>query len=638
MATDTNAQYNQLAWQLEQLKQEYYNQGGTGLIGGGNLLKEIEFKQGSAEVLGQIQKIQAQMEKMEPTLSGNPQDYIQAPINVQNDSQELQSLLDSGVPQTDPRAQALIQDIQQQQKLVDEQTSYNNQLQSLRSNAQNYIKQQKQTTATEQAANKAIGETESQIAKLQNQKIVAQAAGQNTSAIDKQIATLQAQNAKEQTQYFNAKSAATPLGSGQVKEPAAQAAANAVEGTQSPLANGGKPGKGAPQIGTKGAGTNAGAGVGGTAGGSGTGTSASGVSGTQTGGGEYVTNKGILNYQGSPYTGEYQGKYYNQGKLETAAQVKQDFIDQYGDQAKFATSVPELNALLTKAINGNWSATKFATEFQNTQWAQQHPGGAGLAAIKQATTPELYQQEYTAAYNRATQLANQLGIKLSAQQLGGPIAGTVDQNAVKNGQDITNWILQNSQSGYSVTDQQIQQRMAQYGTIDPTTGPGGAIKQFSNSLQSLAKQYGVLGQYSPSGSTSFFDNYAVQQAQKGLNLSDPAASADLEQQFKTAAMATYKPYAEQIANGAKVSDLASPYINTLSSLLEVDPNNIQLGSATGYGAMISKAMMGDANGQPVNPYDFASQVRSQPEWLNTQNAHQTILGGVDQLIQKMGLG
>ena len=106
--------------------------------------------------------------------------------------------------------------------------------------------------------------------------------------------------------------------------------------------------------------------------------------------------------------------------------------------------------------------------------------------------------------------------------------------------------------------------------------------------------------------------------------------------YKTAAVNTYKPFADQINAGMKVSDLASPYINTLSNLLEVSPSDINLGASSGYGAMISKAMMGDANGQVTNPYDFANQVRSQPEWLNTQNAHQTILGGVNQLISKMG--
>jgi hypothetical protein len=409
--------------------------------------------------------------------------------------------------------------------------------------------------------------------------------------------------------------------------------------TTSPLANGGKPGPEAPVIDeTK---TNTPAEPAKTETAEPYGVSGGELnSGASAGGGTYEMVKGRLTYQGQDYSGEYQGKYYNQGKELTPAEVKQQFLSQYAEQAKFIQSVPELSNLLDKAIANNWSSTEWATQFAGSQWAQAHPGNIGLAEIQRISTPEQYNLNYNQAYDKASTLASQLGIQLTPNQLGKKIDSSaigqvqnVDQDAINKGQDITNWILQNP----NASDQQIQQRMAQYGTLNPQA-LGGTIKAQSNALQTLAEQYGVLGQYAPAGTsgagTNYFDQYALKMAAGAAGYDQNTAG----QQFKTAAMATYKPYAEQIANGAKVSDLASPYINTLSSLLEVDPSNIQLGSATGYGAMISKAMMGDANGQPINPYDFASQVRSQPEWLNTQNAHQTILGGVDQLIQKMGLG
>lgn len=352
-------------------------------------------------------------------------------------------------------------------------------------------------------------------------------------------------------------------------------------------------------------------------------------------GGTYKTVKGVLNYQGNPFTGEYQGKYYSNGKLETPAQIKADFMAKYGEQAKFIASVPELSNLLTKAISQNWSPTQWSAQFANTQWAQAHPGDIGLAEIKRISAPEQYNNEYNAAYNRATQLANQLGVKLTPQQLGASITPDklgavtqVDQNAVNSGQDITNWILQNP----NATDAQITQRMAQYGTLDPAA-KGGTIAAQSQQLAQLAQQYGVSGFHSPDGKdTSFFDKYALNIAQ-----GTPGYDANtLEQQFKTEAMNTYKPFADQIAQGAKVSDLASPYTSLVQSLLEVSPSDITLGATTGYGAMIAKAMQGDANGQAVDPYTFASQVRSQPEWLNTQNAHQTLLSAGNQLIAKMG--
>ena len=93
----------------------------------------------------------------------------------------------------------------------------------------------------------------------------------------------------------------------------------------------------------------------------------------------YSITKGVLNYQGTPFNGEYNGKFYNQGKVQTDAQVKQDFMTKYASQAKLIQAVPELSNLLTQAINQNWSKDQWTTQFSNTQWAQQHPGDAGLA-------------------------------------------------------------------------------------------------------------------------------------------------------------------------------------------------------------------------------------------------------------------
>ena len=362
------------------------------------------------------------------------------------------------------------------------------------------------------------------------------------------------------------------------------------------------------------------------------------AAGLSTTGGTYKTVKGILNYQDNPYSGEYQGKYYSNGKLETTAQIKSDFMAKYGEQAKFIASVPELGNLLTTAIAQNWAPTQWATQFANTQWAQTHPGDIGLAEIKRISAPEQYNTEYNAAQSRVASLAESLGIKLTPQQLGSQVdiktPPALDQNAVASGQDMTNWLMQHP----NASDAQITQQMAKYGTIDPTTGPGGTLKQFSNSLQNLAQQYGVLGQVSTDGTSKVFDNLAATEAAAGGNISDPAILAKYENQYRTQAMATYKPFADQIANGAKVSDLASPYLNTYASLMEVSPSDIQLGALTGPGAMVSKALTGDGNGQVVNPYDFASQVRSQPSWLNTQNAHATLNSAADYMINKMGMG
>ena len=122
-----------------------------------------------------------------------------------------------------------------------------------------------------------------------------------------------------------------------------------------------------------------------------------------------------------------------------------------------------------------------------------------------------------------------------------------------------------------------------------------------------------------------------------------AGTTSLEQQQQiliNQAKANFPAYANQLDAGITVKDMAAPYINTLANLMEVDPTTIDLGSSTGYGAMITNALRG--NNDPKNPVPmdlstFSNQVRSQPQWLNTQNAKTSILDSGVQLLKTFGL-
>jgi len=550
-------------------------------------------------LIAQRDALQKQLEASTPKGQYTEDQIASAMTQIEKLTNQRSVLISQGAKSSDPALQQLGQQFQDQQAILDQAKKDQATIDKLKSDADSYIKDQNvQLDAKEKAASQAELD-QTQLSNLQEKQAVNKEFGQTDPSIDAQIAAL-----KEKTAQIPAGTNAGP---------------NAVVANNQKIATT-KPSVTPPV--DSAAATAA--------------TIAAAIA--KANGGNYTTSKGILSLNDNPYSGEYKGKYYTNGKLETTDQIKADFLTKYGEQAKFIASVPELSNLLTTAINQRWAPTQWATQFANTQWAQAHPGDIGLAEIKRISAPSQYNTEYNAAQTRIQGLAANLGIKLTPQQIGVPVADItstpkLDQTAVDSGQDMTNWLMQHP----SATDSQIQQQMAKYGTIDPATGPGGTIKSFSNNLQNLAQQYGVLGQVSTDGSSKVFDDLAVKEAASGASLSDPAILAKYENQYRTQAMATYKPFADQIANGAKVSDLASPYLSTYASLMEVSPSDIQLGALTGPGALVSKALVGDANGQVVNPYDFASQVRSQPGWLNTQNAHNTLNSAADYMIQKMGM-
>jgi len=349
--------------------------------------------------------------------------------------------------------------------------------------------------------------------------------------------------------------------------------------------------------------------------------------------------KGVFTYNGKAYTGSdpKTNKYYVKGKLQSDADIKNDFIKNYGAQAALILAVPELSTLVTQAVKSNYTKDQYGAAFLNTTWAKQHPGSIGTAEIQRLSDPSGYNIAYNRKQAHAQQLANELGANFDSSLIGSQIdtaninnadATKFDQAAVTAGKaDITTWMMQNPDA----TDAEIQQHMAKAmlnsGAVSATTS--GTIFNTAQSLASIAQQYGQSGLYNQGMLNSYAANVAA--GTQGYDV-----NTFMEQQ-KQNAMNIYKPFANQISAGATVSSLADPYVNTIQNLLEVSPSDVQLGATTGYGAMVSKAMMGDGT-TAVDPLSFANTVRSQPEWLNTKNAQSTLLGNANSIIQKMGLG
>jgi len=92
---------------------------------------------------------------------------------------------------------------------------------------------------------------------------------------------------------------------------------------------------------------------------------------------------------------------------------------------------------------------------------------------------------------------------------------------------------------------------------------------------------------------------------------------------------------DQIANGMSVRDAASPYLSGMSSILEVNPESVDLFDPTIRKALTST----DANGKSVlTPlWQFESQLKKDPRWLQTNNARDDLMSTTHGLLQSWGL-
>lgn len=283
----------------------------------------------------------------------------------------------------------------------------------------------------------------------------------------------------------------------------------------------------------------------------------------------------------------------------TAQQKEQALVDGAGPLGSLLTKIPELHNLLLDAVTRGLTDKEFANEVTNSTWYRTHGDAVRQSIILQYSDPATYQQQLNAAGKKVSDVMRQMGIT----------------SGVTNSQYVA--MAKQVQMG-TITDDDLQKQLSAYfGYGSGHYGPGykegsatGTAAQYDTQLRTLYAQYGQAPQ---PGQLA----YRVQQL-----LSGSAKIEQYEEQAKVAAKAMYPGLSNSIDQGMTVKDLAQPYIQSMSNLLELDPSSIGLNDR-----MIKQAMQGTgatAKGQQPSAtpvWQFEQQVRSDPRWQYTVNAH-----------------
>jgi len=270
--------------------------------------------------------------------------------------------------------------------------------------------------------------------------------------------------------------------------------------------------------------------------------------------------------------------------------------------AALVTSVPELNGIFQQAVSGQWSTDKFISAVQNSHWWATHSTSARNALATMKSDPATWNQQVTQLQATLTNLAAQLGAIPTAQQVN---ALAVDA--------LTN--------GYDGNQAVLRQKFAQY--VNPVSGLhfGGEAGSDETQLRQQMMQLGV-----------FLPENQLDANIKKMIAGQTDANA-VEGQLRTQAAATYPAYAKQINSGMNVSDIADPYIQQASQLLEKGPGEVNI-----MNPMIKQALQNTVNGKPapLSLTDFEVRMRQQPDWLHTSNAQDSVMSTAHKVLQDMG--
>jgi len=276
--------------------------------------------------------------------------------------------------------------------------------------------------------------------------------------------------------------------------------------------------------------------------------------------------------------------------------------EEYGFTSAFLNANPELKKLFSTAVAKTYSTDKFTAALENTQWYKSTSSNERKWLLEVSSDPATAKQDLAQATVHAKQLMASVGANLNASQLAG-LAYNIQAKG---------W-----------TDSQATYYGGQYAKLTNGSMSGDAETQYSNALQ-YAYSMGVTM------SNSWYQTQ-VDNIEKGTS-----TYSDLQAGINKQAKAQFPQYEKQIASGMTMQDIASPYVTQMGNILEVNPTTISTFDPTIKAALNYKDPTTGAPGsQPL--WQFENSLRTDPRWLGTQNAQDSIMGTAHKVLQDMGM-
>jgi hypothetical protein len=282
-----------------------------------------------------------------------------------------------------------------------------------------------------------------------------------------------------------------------------------------------------------------------------------------------------------------------------------DFAKQYGVQAALVNSTPELKDLFNRAVTGKWDPNKFNAELINTNWFKTHSDTWRTAEAARVTDPASWTEQLNATSDLIRQTAVSMGFELDDTQ----VANLANQSLYLSGGSSNN-----------IDFRILKTHVAETGRV---TGQGGDALKVMDNLKNFSYAMGV----------SYNDDW-YSNAAKNIATGDGTIDA-WNKQIKDIAKSKYAAFSDQIDAGATVMQVASPYINSMANILEINPTDVKLDDPTINRALTNLGQDSKPALQPL--WQFEQEMRKDPRWGNTQNARQSLDSTANTILKSFGL-
>lgn len=280
--------------------------------------------------------------------------------------------------------------------------------------------------------------------------------------------------------------------------------------------------------------------------------------------------------------------------------------ENYGFVQSLFNAVPELKKLFNQAVKGQWTSQKFQAALRDTKWWKTH----GQAERDYLTLQ--YGDPATAKLKLAQALTQ---VRQSAAQMGLPLTSAMNSklNAAAYNIVAKGW-----------TDADLKYYLGQYVVFKSGAPIGGEVGQALDQIHQFSYAMGIKD------SDSWYNSVAKKIAQGTMTVEDA------QNALKKTAKAMFPAWQKQIDAGQTVADIASPYMQSMTQILELNPGSINLFDPT-----IKKALQykdpktGQTSSQPI--WAFENTLRNDPRWKQTKNAQDSVMQAAHQVLSDFGV-
>lgn len=269
----------------------------------------------------------------------------------------------------------------------------------------------------------------------------------------------------------------------------------------------------------------------------------------------------------------------------------------YGYSLAFFNSDPELQRLLSDATQGNWDTNRFVAALRNTNWFVSHGEAVRKYTALKSGDPATLSQMRDQMNAHMANLATQVGGDFTSDQL---------EQALMFG-----W-----------SDDQIKRVL-----LSQLHQEGGRFAGQAGTFQAQIAQ--MVNDYGVDVSDDQIGNW-VKGSMTGV--STPEA---IKQTLAALASSKYVAFADRLKSGETMRQIADPYVQSMSKILELNPESVSLRDNTIQQALQSK----DKDGKPAaqSVWEFEQGLRRDPRWAKTQNAQDAMSQTANKILSTFGL-